>query len=184
MFETSPFPDTSQFPPASFPLGAHEIHLVSSPIEHDRATFNLTSSPTSHKSQSLEPFRQEIKVPQPDNLSRLAARRRGPGRPKKGEQRPKPTSKASPRAYRREVHNDSAMRSRAKFNTALTNLWKQVPENVQLQALGEDISRQIPRAEKVEIVISYIQSLESVLNDAKDIESVDCNEKDDLLKAT
>ena len=96
-------------------------------------------------------------------------RRRGPGRPKKGEQRTKTSGKSSSRTYRREVHNDSAMRSRAKFNGALAALWNEVPERVQLEALGEDISRQIPRAEKVEIVISYIRSLETVL----DIQSVE-----------
>jgi len=55
------------------------------------------------------------------------------------------------------------MRSRAKFNTALADLWNEIPDRIQLEALGEDISRQIPRAEKVEIVIAYIASLEKCI---------------------
>ena len=92
-------------------------------------------------------------------------RRRGPGRPSKAEQdggqsiRPK----KPPRALRRDKHNDSATRSRAKFASALDQLWEEVPEKRKMQAIGGDIGRQLCRAEKVEIAISYVQNLQTKL---------------------
>ena len=91
-------------------------------------------------------------------------RRRGPGRPSKAQLALEGTQRKRGRlsvTLRREIHNDSAMRSRAKFNNALENLWNELPEHIQLEALGRDLCRQIPRAEKVEIMISYIRKLEA-----------------------
>ena len=132
------------------------IELSTSPDENNFAFWN---------GLSLEVRYQNKPPVQVDGSSRTATSRRGPGRPKKGEQRSQTTGrKHCTRTYSREVHNDSAMRSRAKFNTALAALWNQVPEEMQVQALGEDAARQIPRAEKVEIVILYIRSLEAKIS--------------------
>jgi hypothetical protein len=90
-------------------------------------------------------------------------RRRGPGRPRKTQSSDAPISGRSLLAVRREFHNDSAMRSRARVNTALDGLWNEVPEKKRIQALGKESERQVSRAEKVEIVISYIRDLKARL---------------------
>jgi len=94
-------------------------------------------------------------------------RRRGPGRPSKaqlaaegydGGRRPSGRTLVT---ARRQIHNDSAMRSRAKFNSVLDELWNEVPEGERQKAtMGMDPSRQISRAERVEIVIMYLRKLQ------------------------
>ena len=90
---------------------------------------------------------------------------RGRGRPRKSQlaAHDSTTRKRPTRSWQRERHNGSATRSRAKFNDALDTLWKSVPKEQQLQGLGPDISRQISRAEKIEIVISYVRVLHATL---------------------
>jgi hypothetical protein len=58
------------------------------------------------------------------------------------------------------MHNDSAMRSRARLNQALEDLWKLVPEEerVSQPEIGED-QREVCRAVKVEVAISYLRKL-------------------------
>ena len=166
------FPSAVHFPPSSPLLGGHtktnaSLNIASSQVENDQTDVN---PPLSDKSQSSTLTQNGPQFDQVDNLPCPAPRRRGRGRgrPKKGDghsKTSKPPRQSSSRAYHREVHNASATKSRAKFSNALADLWNQVPEKMQWQALGEDISRQIPRAEKVEIVISYIQSLETTIQD-------------------
>jgi len=97
-------------------------------------------------------------------------RRRGPGRPSKaqlaaegleGGRRPSGRTLVT---ARRQVHNDSAMRSRAKFNCVLDELWNEIPEAERQKAtMGMDPSRQVPRAERVEIVIIYLRKLQRMV---------------------
>jgi hypothetical protein len=62
---------------------------------------------------------------------------------------------------RRQFHNDSATRSRARFNNCLTELWNEIPEPEKAHFLGnEDPGRQVCRAEKIETVISYLRKLQ------------------------
>ena len=49
------------------------------------------------------------------------------------------------------------MRSRARFNSVLDELWNEVPER---ERTVTDPSRQLCRAEKIEIVISYVRKLQ------------------------
>ena len=86
-------------------------------------------------------------------------RRRGPGRPSKAqlareESEGKQTGKNMV-TIRRYVHNDSAMRSRARLNTLLDELWDEVPEKERLT----HPLRLLCRAEKIEIVRSYLRKL-------------------------
>ena len=86
--------------------------------------------------------------------------RRGPGRPSKAQlAREKAEGKPSAKnviTMRRVIHNDSAMRSRARFNTVLDELWNEIPEKERMA----DSSRQLCRAEKIEIIISYVRKLQ------------------------
>ena len=49
---------------------------------------------------------------------------------------------------RREFHNNSATRSRAKFNSALDELWNEVPEDERLKVLGVVPERPSPSSKK------------------------------------
>jgi len=62
------------------------------------------------------------------------------------------------------MHNDSAMRSRARLNQALEDLWKLVPqdERVCQPEIGED-QREVCRAVKVEVAIGYLKKLKAQL---------------------
>lgn len=87
---------------------------------------------------------------------------RGRGRPKKvmlhlANSGKGTTTKRTVIRARRNLHNDSAKRSRNKFNTAIEEPWKQVPES---ERLGYDGKRVIPRTEKLQITISYIRRLQ------------------------
>ena len=92
--------------------------------------------------------------------------RRGPGRPSKSELAARGIDRkpCANHAWRREVHNDSAMRSRAKFTSALCDLWQEVPEQMKMNAIRDDNGRQISRADKIDIVISYMRGLQAKLN--------------------
>ena len=87
-------------------------------------------------------------------------RRRGPGRPSKAQlarekRKGKETTK-NMATIGRHVHNNSAMRSRARLNIALDELWDEVPEKERLT----DLVRELCRAEKMEIVRSYVRKLQ------------------------
>jgi hypothetical protein len=61
---------------------------------------------------------------------------------------------------RRQMHNDSAMRSRARLNNMLDELWETIPSDERCppqDANGEE--REVCRAVKVEVAIKYIQRL-------------------------
>ena len=86
--------------------------------------------------------------------------RRGPGRPPKALRADlnKPFI-GSNKAARRYFHNESAIKSRAKFNGALEELWMEVPETERKRAVGKDLSRQVSRAEKVQVALCYLRTL-------------------------
>ena len=79
----------------------------------------------------------------------------------------KPASNRSGVVMRREYHNDSAMRSREKFNSALDELWQEMPETVRSQASGQFAPRKLSRADKVEVAISYIRNVRSCVENRK-----------------
>ena len=132
----SPLSSTS-----SDPNTEHPDSDVQSPIINQ---IKSPQRPVQHKNESTEPI----------------IRRRGPGRPSKAQlAREKAEGKLSPKnvvTMRRVIHNDSAMRSRARFNTVLEELWNEVPEKERTV----DSSRQLCRAEKIEMVISYVRKLQ------------------------
>jgi len=134
---------------------ANPLQDVGGPMEPE----NLVPSPIKvHTEQSPLPGEQLTPPPSPPH------RRRGPGRPSKVNPAtslpPKRPTGHNAVKLRRQMHNDSAMRSRARLNQALEDLWKLVPEEerVSQPEIGED-QREVCRAVKVEVAISYLRKL-------------------------
>ena len=126
-----------------------------SPYPYNESPPTDIQSPIVNKIESP----QSPSHPQMDSIGPII-RRRGPGRPSKAQlAREKAEGKPSTKnviTMRRVIHNDSAMRSRARFNSVLDELWNEVPEKERMV----DTSRQLCRAEKIEIVISYVRKLQ------------------------
>jgi hypothetical protein len=66
------------------------------------------------------------------------------------------------------MHNDSAMRSRARLNNTLEELWNIIPkhERVIEDGVGDadfDDNREVCRAVKVEVAIAYVRKLQKRL---------------------
>lgn len=124
-------------------------------------SLSTSSSNTNHTDQSP--------CTTPKSQDSIAVPRRRPGRPSKAEmaarngkaaQSAKHSTKRMLTTIKRQVHNDSAMRSRLRFNTVLDDLWEEVPEWERSQALAKgDSSRCLHRAEKIEIVALYLRKL-------------------------
>jgi hypothetical protein len=179
-FKSLPEPTTSLIPPS--PASCDEIRvteiddyfiddfLLPTVVNPPSMTLELNNnseaasfpSPPSSDSQSTQASSSPLRplTPPPPSVSM----RRRPGRPSKAEiaargHENKNLSSRSKHTLRREFHNGSATRSRAKFNGALEELWEVVPEEHRMHALGIDVARQVSRAEKVEIIISYIRKL-------------------------
>ena len=101
-------------------------------------------------------------------------RRRGPGRPSKAQSaahfpnNKRPTGHSAVK-LRRQMHNDSAMRSRARLNKALEELWTVIPNqerNLQPES-GVDDNREVCRAVKVEVAINYLKKLQAQLSSSQ-----------------
>ena len=100
----------------------------------------------------------------PQSLSPPVAPRRG--RPCKT----RPSIPKRPRGRslitaRREVHNNSAARSRARLNSMLDNLWSTIPTELRVRPTAESVLnphlvREISRACQVEIAVSYMLSMQ------------------------
>ena len=118
------------------------------------------SSLSSHYHKHCDSLSSSI-TPKDMSLAAEPVPARGRGRPKKVElplaKSGKGTTKRTLIRARRNLHNNSAKRSRKKFNTAVEELWEQVPED---ERLGYDGKRVIPRTEKLQIIISYIRRLQ------------------------
>jgi len=97
----------------------------------------------------------------------LPGHRKGPGRPSKAEMATRTTAKnrRSMVDRSRQLHNDSASRSRARFSSVLEDLWNEIPlseraRSDQLEVFGQ---RQLSRAEKVEMAVLYVRKLQQQL---------------------
>jgi hypothetical protein len=107
--------------------------------------------------------------------SAVVPARRGPGRPSKAQLAAQKTigkglSARASASARREMHNDSAMRSRIRLNSTIDELWDSVPKSARSQyhsvtstwnPVGGRIDplRELSRAEKVAIALSYLRKL-------------------------
>ena len=100
-------------------------------------------------------------------------RRRGPGRPSKAQSaahfpNKRPTGHSAVK-LRRQMHNDSAMRSRARLNKALEELWTVIPnqERILQPEISVDDNREVCRAVKVEVAINYLKKLQAQLSSSQ-----------------
>jgi hypothetical protein len=171
-FEMTTSPSFAGFSPAS---SFSSLHLeptiesaypspIPSPIDFIQVEYPQAENPnpSEQESEALAVKRSDSIPPQQQTVP---VRRRGPGRPCKTQlaalqaDEKRPTGRALV-TMRRQIHNDSAMRSRARFNTVLEELWNEVPEDERSKAIAKsDPTRQLARAEKIEIVISYVRKL-------------------------
>jgi hypothetical protein len=126
-----------------------------------RSNASLTKPPSKPVDKQLTP------PPSPP------VRRRGPGRPSKAQSaaqfpnNKRPTGHSAVR-FRRQMHNDSAMRSRARLNNTLEKLWNIIPkhERVVQPGMGDgdlDDGREVCRAVKVEVAIAYLIKLQTIV---------------------
>ena len=144
-------PPKIESPSESFPYHIpHSTSLASSPGQESDPECVKVGIPSS----SVPPHQESPKPP---------SVRRGPGRP------PKPlnstdrlhSTDSNYRSIRRQYHNESATRSRAKFNSLLDELWNEIPEDEKLRVIGTNASatRIVSRSEKIQAALSYVQKL-------------------------
>lgn len=70
------------------------------------------------------------------------------------------------------MHNDSAMRSRARLNNTLEELWNIIPKTERtvqpdMQEGDLDDNREVCRAVKVEIAIAYLKKLQGIARNSQ-----------------
>lgn len=120
-------------------------------------------SPSQSLSSTSNSQDDQTAYTKPKSKNSISIHRRRPGRPSKVQLEARKGNHPTGRKLaliKRQVHNDSAMRSRARFNTVLDELWEQVPECERPQTPGKaDPSRSVHRAEKIEIAILYLRKL-------------------------
>ena len=121
------------------------------PFSPDCASF-----PSSHEDETTCAPLSPVTVPHSTVRPISSNTGRGRGRPKKLLFSTENPGKRAVVKARRSFHNDSAKRSRDRFNTALEDLWSQIPEG---ERLIHEEKKILARAEKVEITISYIRRL-------------------------
>src|SRR5579859_3675600 len=135
--------------------------IPATPTQHQIPSFeaNVTALPIH---PPLAPVPSPIRFKSPKNTVPVAdtieVKRRGPGRPIGTREKV-----ASEKGIRKHLHNASASKSRARFSAAMDKLWAQVPERKRLDSLTmreTDASRPLSRADKVEIVLGYMQELQ------------------------
>jgi len=90
--------------------------------------------------------------------------RRRPGRPTKGETLVKYFNSTRPTQSstngKRNIHNQSASRSRKKLNEALERLWDEIPSSERtVPANGSKDNVRVCRADMVEMAIVYVKKL-------------------------
>lgn len=140
--------------PPTLPLNPPSLPYSTCPSPSEA----IKHEPLTPTSQKAEP-----QIPRSPVADSTLPPRRGPGRPSKAQQLlegKKPSARVL-MTMRRQFHNDSATRSRARFNNCLTELWNEIPEPEKAHFLGnEDPGRQVCRAEKIETVISYLRKLQ------------------------
>lgn len=146
--------------PLIIPLAIHQPMLMRSPsTDDDTIGYPSPATSSSFYESSTSP---QITAKQSFTPSNPPPRRRGPGRPSKAQLAAEGIHGKRGRSVtiRREIHNDSAMRSRARFNTVLDQLWAVLPKKERAAMPSSDASRTVCRAEKIEIVIEYVKKLQ------------------------
>jgi hypothetical protein len=144
---------------------------VISPQEVPFTSHVVIHRPITPTSPDLVSIHEDPPTPQPIPRPKVptSVRRRGPGRPTKAQAAANHANSKRPTGHsavkvRRQMHNDSAMRSRARLNKALEDLWTVIPAQERTaQLIGEDDNREVCRAVKVEVAIGYLRKLQAQL---------------------
>jgi hypothetical protein len=118
----------------------------------------------SRSERSPSPNEGPVKTKEVSRIHSQTAFRRRRGRPRRGEGG-LPNSSYSVTKLRRQIHNDSAMRSRARFNEALEKLWETIPDDEIFQRLGNVAGehQNVYRADQVEVAMQYIMKLKEMV---------------------
>ena len=71
----------------------------------------------------------------------------------------------------RRMHNDSAMRSMFRLNAMLDDLWSAIPTEQRVRPKSQsgvdlNLVREISRADKIEIAISYMRRMQEHLKNS------------------
>lgn len=151
-------------PNNSYPQTYQGLNIT---MENDAAYFHRAEFSPPHEEPSA--INEEPPTPSPP------VRRRGPGRPSKAQSSAQFPNNKRPTGHsavklRRQMHNDSAMRSRARLNKALEELWKVIPMQhrvFQPESCVDD-NREVCRAVKVEVAIGYLKKLQAQLSGSRD----------------
>jgi len=171
----------------SFGFPVHPLNYFSSEAHH--CADNPYSPPYQNLNVTMENNKRYLSGSEfstsPQELSAVAdesslapaspVRRRGPGRPSKTQSSAQSSNIKRPTGHsavklRRQMHNDSAMRSRARLNKALDDLWKVIPTQhkiCQADNYGDD-NKEVCRAVKVEVAIGYLKKLQAQLSGSQD----------------
>jgi hypothetical protein len=127
--------------------------------------YDVTYGPSPES--SLQSRQEEIVDGEVFNPAALPLARGRPGRPIKKQR--SSNSKRLPKhaitKHRRKMHNDSAVRSRARLNNVLETLWTIIPKHERilrsglLDGEGEE-GLGLTRAVKVEVALDYMNRLQ------------------------
>jgi len=140
-------------------------HTVTPNLYEDQISGEFDETNDTYIAESPSPLlEQNSSITERPNPQCSPHRRRGPGRPRKGQSSTQFVDNGRPISYsrenrRRQLHNDSALRSRVRLNDAITELWEMIPpQEKALQSCSESV-RYFSRAEKVESAIRYFEKL-------------------------
>jgi len=159
-------PQSNAYPTTSSD-NSSSVFMTPSHPQVDSSMNDLLSSSSTAKSGPPEEEKQLTPPPSPP------IRRRGPGRPSKAQTAAQYPNNKRPTGHsavklRRQMHNDSAMRSRARLNNTLEELWNIIPKHERIldDSIAEsdfDDNREVCRAVKVEVAIAYLKKLQTRL---------------------
>jgi len=110
-------------------------------------------------------IKEESPSPKSDTqkLKQVAEKRESP---QKVTKIPRTSNTSSNRCAKTQRHKTSAARCRERLHSLLETLWDTVPETERQRLASKDQGRvgtDIPRAEKVAIVVAYIQKMKADL---------------------
>ena len=141
--------------------GPHQIPTIIGIEGAITPFYNHSKSPHGQEQSSI--MTKEFTPPSPP-----PPHRRRPGRPRKSQidtqfSINKYSTNIASNKLRRQMHNDSATRSRTRLNKALDKLWKVVLEQAKTfhPECQIDNKRDVSRAVKVEVAIAHLQRLQA-----------------------
>ena len=157
-------------PPSALQSNDLFITKIDSPEETSPCSITeFVSLPTTPSPESEPECIQVDHHPNPtpspsQQSSQNSSLRRGPGRPPKLANGADHVSSNSNtyRRIRRQYHNESAMRSRAKLNLLVDQLWNEVPDVEKSKVVNVNAAI-VSRSEKIQAALLYIRKLSAAI---------------------